>query len=297
MGSISWDDYRVFLAVLETGSLSAAGRRLGLSHPTVRSRIEGLEIALSTVLFTRSLNGLAPTESAQLMREAARTMANASELLIRQASAPFESIGGAVRISVPEIMGTEILPDMLSVLLERHPKLRVELVLSNTTADVLAREVDLAVRTVAPTQQALMTRKVASMAFGLFASKTYLARMGEPKALADLGQHALIGPDRNLADLALVDATGIEGGREALVLRTDSHSAQIAAARAGVGIVGCQLYLGNRDPSLVRVLADLALPNLDVWTVTHENVAQVPRIRAVLDHLAESFRLISQAAG
>lgn len=55
---VGWDDQRIFLAVLEEGSLSAAARRLGLSHPTVRSRIETLEQQLGTVLFTRSVNGL-----------------------------------------------------------------------------------------------------------------------------------------------------------------------------------------------------------------------------------------------
>lgn len=56
--NVDWDDQRAFLAVMETGSLSAAARRMGLSQPTVRARIEGLEAALGTALFTRSVHGL-----------------------------------------------------------------------------------------------------------------------------------------------------------------------------------------------------------------------------------------------
>src|SRR5690554_2089182 len=96
--SISWDDQRVFLAVLEEGSLSGAARRLGLSHPTVRSRIEALERELGAVLFTRSVNGLTPTETARALGAPARTMAMASELFVRQASAPEREVAGTVRI-------------------------------------------------------------------------------------------------------------------------------------------------------------------------------------------------------
>ena len=78
---LSWDDQRTFLAVLEEGSLSAAARRLGLSHPTVRARIEALEAALGAVLFTRSVGGLAPTPLALSLREPARAMAMVPRLL------------------------------------------------------------------------------------------------------------------------------------------------------------------------------------------------------------------------
>ena len=177
---VAWDDQRIFLAVLEEGSLSAAARRLGLSHPTVRSRIEALERALGTVLFTRSVNGLAPTETAEALRDPARAMAMASDLFVRQASSAAGEVAGTVRISVPEFMGIEVLPAMLARLRAAHPAIRVEMALSNAPADLLAQEVDVAVRTVAPKQEALVARKVAAIALGLFASRGYLDRRGSP---------------------------------------------------------------------------------------------------------------------
>lgn len=282
----SWDDYRTFLAVLETGSLSAAGRKLGLSHPTVRARIEGLERSLGTILFTRSVNGLLPTEGAESMREAAASMAHAFDHLGRLASALPDEVGGRVRVSVPEVMGIEILPSMLASLLREHPALRIELDLSNAPADLLAKEADLAVRTVAPRQQALVARKVASIPLGLFASTAYLARRGSPGSASDLNRHALIGPDRNLGDLAVAGGLDLDPG--AFVFRTDSHPAQLAAARAGVGIVLCQVPIGERDPSLIRLL-DLEIRAIEVWIVAHENLLKVPRIRTVFDHLVEAF--------
>ncbi|MGY6707272.1 MAG: LysR family transcriptional regulator [Rhizobiaceae bacterium] len=285
---VEWDDQRVFLAVIEEGSLAGAARRLGLSHPTVRGRIEGLEKALGAVLFTRSSNGLVPTETAEALREPARAMAMASEFFVRQASAAGAETAGTVRISVPEFMGIEVLPEMLARLRDEHPAIRIELSLSNLPADLLAQEVDIAVRTVVPKQGALVARKVAAIPLGLFAAPAYVDRKGPLSSIDELAGHDIIGPDRNRTDLAFADRLGMT--RERLVLRTDSHPAQLAAARAGLGIAVSQVPIGERDPGLVRLLPDLEVATLETWIVTHENLARVPRVRAVFDSLVASFR-------
>lgn len=287
--AVEWDDQRIFLAVIEEGSLAGAARRLGLSHPTVRARIEGLEKALGTVLFTRSSNGLTPTETAEELREPARAMAMASDLFVRQASAAGGEIAGTVRISVPEFIGVEVMPAMLSRLRQEHPAIRIELSLSNLPADLLAQEVDIAVRTVAPKQGALVAREVASIPLGFFASHAYVERRGRPESLAALAEHDIIGPDRNRSDLALAERLGLGTARNRLVLRTDSHPAQLAAARAGIGIAVAQVPVGERDPRLVRLLADVDTATLDTFIVTHENLARVARVRAVFDSLVGSF--------
>jgi len=286
---ISWDDQRIFLAVLEEGSLSGAARRLRVSHPTVRARLEGLEAALGTVLFTRSVNGLTPTESAEALREPARTMAMASDLFVRHALSSPGRVAGQVRISVPDFMGIEVMPRMLAELRDQHPDIHIELSLSNAPADLLGQEVDLAVRTVAPKQGALVARKVASIPLGFFASVEYLARRGMPETISDLAGHDLIGPDRNASDLALVERLRAALGDTTFVLRTDSHPAQLAAARAGIGIAMAQVPVGLRDQGLRHVLPDFTAMILDTWIVTHENLSKVPRIRAVSDCLATAF--------
>lgn len=292
--SIAWDDQRIFLAVLEEGSLSAAARRLGLSHPTVRTRLEALEERLGNVLFTRSGTGLAPTDTAEALRAAARAMAMASDLFLRQASAPPGEIAGTVRLSVPEFMGIEVMPPMLARLRETHPAIQVEMALSNTPADLLAREVDVAVRTVAPKQEALVARKVAAIPLGFFASRAYVERRGTPADIAGMEAHDVIGPDRDRIDLRIAGGLGAPFRPDRLVLRTDSHPAQLAAARSGVGIAVAQVPVGERDPTLVRVLPDVEIGILETWIVTHGNLAREPRVRAVFDSLARSFRAMAR---
>jgi len=292
---VAWDDQRAFLAVLEEGSLSAAARRLGLTQPTVRVRLEALEAALKTVLFTRSANGLTPTEQARALGESARAIARASDAFVRAASAPLGEIAGTVRISVSELVGIEVIPSMLATLRTRHPQVVVELALSDAAADLLDQEVDIAVRMHQPRQGALVAKKIGAIPLGFFAHVDYLAMRGEPAGIEDFIEHDFIGPDRVRADLALAVAVhpGLTRGR--FIVRTDSHPAQLAAARAGMGIAVVQRPIGNADPTLGAVLPGLTVALLETWIVTHENLLGLPRVRAVYDHLVEAFAIFARS--
>ena len=289
MSKVAWEDQRAFLAVLEEGSLSGAARRLGVAQPTVRARIEALEHALGTVLFTRSVNGLVPTEQARSLAGSARAMALASEAFVRAAAGPVGEAAGTVRVSVSEFVGIEVLPPMLARLQARYPRMVIELVLSNVSADLLDQEVDIAVRMHPPQQSALVAKKVGGIALGLYAHVDYLMRRGEPASVADFADHDFIGPDRSRADLALAAALypGLSRGR--FVLRTDSHPGQLAAARAGLGIAVVQRPVAEREPTLRAVLPGLNVAVLDTWIVTHEDLRSLPRIRAVFDHFVDEF--------
>ncbi|WP_338056960.1 LysR family transcriptional regulator [Sphingomonas panacis] len=286
--NVGWDDQRAFLAVVDTGSLSAAARRLGLSQPTVRARIEALEAALGTALFTRSVHGLVPTPTAEAMAAPARAMAHASEAMLRAASADSGAVAGRVRLSVSDFVGLEVLPPMLRSLRDKHPRLAVEFELSNASADLLDQQVDVAVRMHPPEQSALVAKKVPSIPLGLFAHRDYLATYGRPGSSAEIADHLFIGPDRNRSDLAIAARIG-DPSRIRWIARTDSHPAQLALARAGLGIAVAQVPTALRYPDLERVLPDIALPELPTWIVTHENLRRLPRVGALFDHLVDAF--------
>lgn len=285
-----WDDQRAFLAVIEEGSLSAAARRLSLSQPTVRARIAALEHVLGFALFVRSVNGMVPTHQALMLADHVRAMQRASDAMVRAASSQPDQIAGVVRLSVSEFVGIEVLPPMLTSLRQRHPALRIELVLSNVSANLLEHEVDVALRMTDPKQQALVARKVAKIPLGLFAHRDYLAQRGTPETTADLSGHDVIGSDRAQADLRLAADVIPDVPHAHFVLRTDSHPAQFAAVRAGVGIGVVQVPVAVGHADLVRVLPDLQVGLLETWIVTHEDLRHVPKVRAVIDHLAEAFQ-------
>jgi DNA-binding transcriptional LysR family regulator len=285
-----WEDQRAFLAVLETGSLSGAARRLGVAQPTVRHRIEALERFLGVVLFSRSTGGLVPTEQARSLGAHVRSMASASEAFVRAASAPPDRIAGTVRISAAEMFGVEVLPAMLAALRAKHPALAIELSVSNESEDVLSQEVDIAIRMHPPVQASLIAKRVGFVPISFFAHRDYVKRRGEPATIAELPDFDLIGSDRSSADLQLAAKLSGTLKRRSFAFRTDSHAAQLAAIRAGLGIGITHTVIGNRDPLLVRILPEVTFYRFETWIVMHEDLRQVARIRAASNHLVEEWK-------
>ena len=284
----SWELYETFLSVMRTGSLSAASRALVVAQPTVRRRVEALETALGAVLFTRATNGLVPTEAARVTLPHAEAMLASARALVRATSGPLEAERGTVRVTASEVIGLEVMPGLWTSFRARWPELQLELALSNRLEDLLRRDADVAVRMTAPTQRSLVARKVGAIGVGLFAHQDYLSRNPAPKKAADLLKHALIGADRDRGLINAMSTMGLDLGAKDFAIRTDSDGAQLNAVRAGLGIGVCQVPLGKRSPSLVRVLPRIEFP-LETWVVMHEDQRSVRRVRLVFDHLVKTL--------
>ncbi len=281
----SWELYETFLSVMRGGSLSAASRALAVAQPTVRRRIQALEKSVGAALFVRATNGLVPTDAAQATLPCAEAMSAAARALVRSTSGPVDLERGTVRIAASEVVGAEVLPGTLAKLRAAWPQLQVELALSNRLEDLLRRDADVAVRMTAPTQAALVARRIGAIPVGFFAHEDYLATHKPPARLADLlVGHTLIGSDRERGFLTALAATGLDVGRRDFAIRTDSDLAQLGALRAGLGIGVCQVPLAARNPKLKRVLPKLGV-ELETWVVMHEDQRNVRRVRLVFDHL------------
>src|SRR3954470_22939139 len=169
-----WELYRSFLAVIREKSLSGAARALSLTQPTLGRHIDALESAFGASLFTRSQAGLLPTARATALIPHAEAMASAASALARAASGEAEEERGAVRVTASEMIGTEVLPAVLTAFREQHPSIAVELVISNRSEDLLRRDADVAVRMVKPTQKALLARRLGTLQLGLHAHPDYV---------------------------------------------------------------------------------------------------------------------------
>jgi len=288
-GAIEWELYRSLLGVLREGSLSGAARALGIAQPTVGRHVAALEAALGLALFTRSQTGLIPTEAALALRGHAQAMESTAAALERVAASYGDGVRGVVRVTASEVIGIEVLPAVVASLRERHPDLKVELVLSNSVQDLLQREADVAVRMTAPRQDQLVARRVGAIELGLHAGAAYLQRHGTPASLEELGGHVLIGYDRPPPFVRAALRQWPWFAREHIALRTDSDVAQLALIRAGAGIGVCQAALARRTPGLVRLLPEaFALP-LDTWVTMHEDLRDSPRCRVTFDALVEAL--------
>lgn len=279
-----WDLYQSLHTVVRAGSLSAAARVLGISQPTVGRHIEQLEQALGLPLFTRSPQGLKPTEFTRTLAPSLEAMAAAAQTALREASGEADTASGVIRLTASEVVGAEVLPALLADFHEQHPGVVIELVLSNRVEDLLHREADVAVRMTRPTQSGLRARRVGSIGGGLYAHRRYLQTRGEPRTLADPG-HVAVGFDRDDTPVRMLSAANPALTRELFAFRSDSDLAQLAAIRAGFGIGGIQHGIARRDPNLVQVLDEVFNFELEAWVVMHEDLKASRRMRLMFDHL------------
>ncbi|HEV2365615.1 MAG TPA: LysR family transcriptional regulator [Caulobacteraceae bacterium] len=285
-----WDLWRSFLAVLKAGSLSAAARALGIAQPTVGRHIEALEQGLGAALFTRSPAGFKPTETALSLQGEAEAMASAAAALARTASGAAGEVKGAVRITASDIVGAEVLPPILADFTDRWREVEIELVLSNRLEDLLRRDADIAVRMAAPSQDALVARRIGDVPLRLYAHRSYLQRRGEPRTVEDLPGHTFIGYDRQPIPGDLGKHVGIPVDRGFFAFRSDSELGQLAAMRSGLGVCACQAPLAARDPNLVPILHDALQLSIPMYVVMHEDLKSTRRMRLLFDHLVEGLR-------
>jgi DNA-binding transcriptional LysR family regulator len=287
--NLDWNLYRSFLAVMHEGSLSAAARVLGMTQPSVGRHITALEAALKVPLFTRGPDGLKPTATALEMQASAQAMASAAQHAQRVASGNEQDERGTVRITASQMMGGEVLPEILARYQAQQPLVRIELVLNNKMDDLLKREADIAVRMERPTQKALIAKRLGRVDIGLYAHQRYVQARGLPRQLIELAQHAMIGPDQDTFTMRLGAQHGMPISREMFSFRCDNDLALLAALRAGIGIGGSQIGIARRDPALLPVLADQLTFSLDMWLVTHGDLRGNKRVMALYRYLTQAL--------
>ncbi len=292
MDHLDWTLYRSFLAVAETGSLSAAARSLSLSQPTLGRHIAELETALSTKLFTRQAKGLQPTEAALALIPDATAMRQAAAQLSLLAAGRQESHKGTVRLTASRVVSHYLLPTMIARLREAEPGIEIELVPTDSTENLLFREADIALRMYRPTQNDVVTRHLTDLPMALYGAKEYLDRHGRPTTGEELERHDIIGLDRSDLMLRMLTYLGLSRRREDFPVRCDDQVVYWNLVRAGCGLGATQTLIGDADPTMERVAAFLKLPALPVWLTAPEALRQNPRIRRVMDHLAEAFRTL-----
>lgn len=289
----NWSDYPIFLAVAEAGSLTAAGRALGMSQPTVGRRIRALEDHFGTSLLKRESGQLVPTNFGQSMLDHIRRMQDEASAIDRSSATLEDSLSGVVRLSATEGVGTNWLPGVMQNFRSEHPDVLVDIGIGFQSFNLAQREADIALRWRSPGEQnSLIGRKVAEVGFGLFASPDYLARRGAPASIEDLVEHdgviAQIMDGKSLWLMDDDDKMLIEPKR--VTFNTNSIWAFEQAMVHGYGIgVLPMCGLINRDLGLVRVLPEVVHME-SLYLVAHQDLKRSMRIRAVFDYLVSAFK-------
>lgn len=291
----SWDDVRFFLAIHRAGSLSAAAGPLKVTQPTCGRRLAVLEASLGLRLFDRTPEGLRITAEGKALLEAAAQMEHSAQDLALRAAVTDRDLEGVVRIATSELFACSFLVGALQHVREKHPGIRVELVLSNTETDLLRREADIALRfgpeASRPKPETLVARRMGDEPFLLYGTDAYLRRRGAPADPDDLGQHdVVVYSGRHPA--AAWCAKAFRGSTVAL----SAPSMQVAGAAMSAGLgLGVLPRRAARLFPLLRALSPVVARGTG-WLIIHPDLRHVPRFRVVVDLLAAVYRSDSIAA-
>lgn len=297
MNEPDWTLIRSFIAIAETGSLSAAARALGLTQPTLGRHLDDLERLLGLRLVRRAPRGCVLTDRGAALAERALPMRDAAAAFSRLAEGTAAAMTGTVRIAASQVMATYALPEMLARLRQAEPGIDVELVASDRIENLLRRDADIAVRMVRPSQGGLVARHVADLALTACAATAYLDRRGRPGSPEELVGHDLVGQDRGTDIVDGARAMGLAVSRRDFTFRTDSPAVAWQAVRAGLGIGFAQDSLVRREPGVEAILPGLPLPALPVWLAVHEDLRDMPRIRRVLAFLGGELKRYASDPG
>ena len=280
---LDWEDVRYFVALTRHGRLSATARDLRVTHATVARRVTSLEAVLGRPLFERRADGYSLTAEGSAFLSEAMVMEEAATAALRRRDASKE-LNGLVRLTAARALADSFLIDRLGGFHERYPDLDLELIGDNRVVSLARREADIALRLGSPKDSDLLARRLASIAFGLYASPAQCDK------LDTASKGSFIGYDRDSDFIFEASWLTRQFPNGRFAFRTNSQMSQAAAARAGFGIALLPRYLAANDPGLVPVPFKEPFPERDVWLLTRRDLAKVPSIKAVSDYLVELFR-------
>ncbi len=288
---------RLFVLAAEMLNISAAGRQLGLAPAVASARLSKLEKQLGADLLHRS------TRKVSLSLEGAEFLPFAREILAQEDAARAAlghgsaDISGKLRFAASSTFAQLYIAPLLPEFLERYPKLRLDLKLSDTRVNLIEGGFDLALRNYAIADSSLRARKLADDKRILCAAPAYLARHGTPRTLDDLIKHQLLvfsdGPARTLtADSELPHGKFPPLNTRHSVTCDDGASMRIATT-AGVGISMNSLWSVSpeiKSGSLVRVLPDYEIDDQSaIWLVYPKSNVLTVKVRVLIDFLLEKI--------
>ena len=293
---LSWEDLRLFLAVYEAGSLSAAARAQALSQATLSRRMAEMETLLGEPLFVRSAQGVRLTDLGQRLLPSAQRMAEWATEASFSLRAPSDRPAGRVRVAAPPGLAQSFVAPFAARLQQQYPDVQMEVLAGTSVLNLSRGEADLSMRVMPPTDPELICVDQISGPIRVFGAPSYAQTLKFPCTLTDLRWISWAAPFEGLRmHQALVEA--IPGFTP--TFSSDDYNVQHAACLAGVGAL-LAADIRHRYSELDR-LVDLGLdlgPAAvgTMYLVCHRRQRQLPKVQAVIDALREELAWARQAS-
>lgn len=277
-----WDHFRYFLAIARTRSLTAAGRELGVSQPTVSRRLDAMESRLKVRLFDHTERGYELTAAGAEIFEAVERVGDVLSSIERKVFGKDLQLTGSLRVTCTETLLNGYLAPHVWQFLDRHPGIECSIISTDAQLSLSRRDADLAIRFTGRPPETLVSRRLTMAAFGIYAARV------EPGGRLDrsnLESWDWIGWHDEIYNRMLLTSAFPEAR---IKHRIDSTAAMHWMVRGGQGVAILPCYIADRDPGLRRVLPELLSESTpDLWVLYHPDVRGVSRVRLFVDFITK----------
>jgi DNA-binding transcriptional LysR family regulator len=291
------DSIAVFVSVVNSGSLSAAARELGLTPSAISKRIAGLENRVGVVLLRRTTRKFALTEAGQEFFERSASslaaISDAEEMLSRFRSSPH----GLLRIKAPQTFGRLHVAPAISDFMTKNPGVRVDLTLGNLRRDFLEEGIDVYIASSDPQDANIVARTLTPIERVTCAAPSYIEQFGHPERFEDLTKHNCLiftGSEAREDEWVMYEESAQRRVKVTGSFRTNDAESLYLAALAGIGIahmptfvVGPALASGKLVP-VFKDKTNSSGARMKAYFPRARN--RLPKVRAFVDHLVERFR-------
>jgi DNA-binding transcriptional LysR family regulator len=288
-----FQELSVFVRAAETAGFSEVARELGLSQPSVSRIVASLEDRLGVKLLLRTTRRVALTDAgAAFLDRARRILADLEEAA--HAARGVDSLHGALRVVMSGAFGTREVIPRLPTFLKQHPRLKIELLISDRTDDLISEGADIALRLGRLADSAFGARLLASAPRLVIAAPAYLEQRGIPETLADLSVHdCIVGPGLSahrgwsFRRGDRVTSMVVEGR-----VRVSSADGVVACVRAGLGIAVVSRWMCRAEMErgeLCSIFSDYELEPVEVHALYPAGPRPSSKVRAFSDYLAATL--------
>jgi DNA-binding transcriptional LysR family regulator len=284
---MDWSDLRIFLALARRRSVRSAGQLLAISHSTIARRIDIFEGRLGVRLFDRQTTGYALTAAGEELLKTAERVEDDINGAERRLVGQDAKLRGEIKVTMPDALATHLLMPDLASFATSYPEIELEVIFSYDALDLAQREADVAIRFVPPGRspaENLLGRRLLSIAQTVYATPEYLARhdlQAEPPTACWIGwaDHAPFPQWVRESPFPNIPARG----------RLYNVAIQLEATKQGMGLGMLPCFLGDCEPSLVRVPGAEPLRLFELWVLSHEDLRASARMRVFRDFVAEAI--------
>jgi DNA-binding transcriptional LysR family regulator len=282
---MQWNDLSVVLAICRAGTLAGAARSMGQNHSTVFRRINAIEEKMGVRFFDRLPQGYAMTDAGEIAMRAAERIDDEVLGLSRELIGRDLRLQGTIRLTAPEGISRYLIGPAIYEFCKLHPDIRIHMVVTSSRLQLSRREADLAVRATTAPPDSSLGRRVCGFRIARYATRNYLEK--NPHGQLELYDW-LVSED---SFDWLSEALAKKGIRTPVkkVMISNHANFLIEAARQDLGVIQLPCFWGDRETGLVRLDDSPEDMMKELWLLTHEDLRNTARVRALMTFLHEAL--------